>query len=81
MKSETIVDGIVTTNFEWTKAEVLAAIGQAKAEQVISEGTPLYASAIMRVVTGSRTNPIQVSDPIIRCMILNTQRVGLIQKI
>ncbi|OMD25161.1 hypothetical protein BJP48_23820 [Paenibacillus odorifer] len=63
VKSETIVDGIVTTNFEWTKAEVLAAIGQAKAEQVISEGTPLYASAIMRVVTGSRTNPIQVSGP------------------
>lgn len=63
IESETIADGKVTTNFAWTKAEVLDAIGKAKAEQVISEGTPLYASAIMRVVTGPRSNPIQVSGP------------------
>lgn len=63
IESETIANGKVTTNFVWTKAEVLDAIGKAKAEQVISEGTPLYASAIMRVVTGPRSNPTQVSGP------------------
>ena len=61
--SETIAGGIVTTNFMWTETEVLQAIKQAKAEQNISEGTPLYASAIMRVVTGPRNNPTQVSGP------------------
>ncbi|WP_237100197.1 DUF5704 domain-containing protein [Paenibacillus azoreducens] len=51
------------TTFKWSEEEVLAAIGKAKAEQAIYEGMPLYASAIMRVVTGPREKPVHVSGP------------------
>ncbi|WP_169823441.1 DUF5704 domain-containing protein [Paenibacillus yonginensis] len=53
----------MVTTFKWSDDEVLAAIGAAKAEQAISEGMQLYASAIMDVVTGPRENPTVIKGP------------------
>ena len=54
---ERITDTQVITTFQWTKEEVLAAIGEAKAEKAIKQGMTLYASAIMVSVDGPRENP------------------------
>jgi len=60
---EDVGDEDVLTVFKWTEEEVKGAIGKEKVEELISEGMPLYASAIMKVVTGPRENPTDVSGP------------------
>ncbi|MDQ0087491.1 hypothetical protein J2T12_000885 [Paenibacillus anaericanus] len=53
----------MVTTFQWTAEEVRDAIGAAKAEEAIREGMTVYASAIMKVVTGPRERPTVVSGP------------------
>ncbi|WP_247681894.1 DUF5704 domain-containing protein [Paenibacillus sp. Marseille-P2973] len=51
------------TTFRWTADEVEDAIGKARLEQALSQGQKIYASAIMRSVTGPRDNPTPRKGP------------------